>query len=145
MAQPKPSADQIGGIEHANLNFVASYAGQTTNATPTEIFIDGVASDRLDIPDNTTVLLDIQVVARRTDAAAQSAAYAFHGFVRRDVGAASTVVSFNPVSVKEDVAGWDVVPSANTTSGSLVLTVTGEAAKTIEWRAVVSFVVLSQA
>jgi hypothetical protein len=43
----------------------------------------------------------------------------------------------------ETNAGWDVALTADTTNGSLKLAVTGEAAKTIRWVAVMDAVVIT--
>jgi len=111
---------------------------QTTDASVTEMFIDG-SSVRLDLPNDSTWAFEITVCARRTDVNDESAYYKFEGAIDRNATAATTalVQSGGIKTSDEDTAAWDVTLSADTTNGSLKLAVTGEAAKSINWVAFV--------
>lgn len=108
--------------------------GITANSTPTEIFLDG-SSARLTIPSDTTWAFRMMIVARRADANDESAAYQLLGCIDRNSAAATTALvgSVGKTVIAEDIAGWDVNATADTTNGALILTVTGENAKTVNW------------
>lgn len=109
----------------------------TTNATPTELQTPG--SGYLITGDNQTILYDIDIVARRTDATGESAGYNLKFVCDRDTGVASHVIvgSVAKTVVAEDTAAWDVTVTNDTTNGRPAITVTGEASKTIRWVAYV--------
>lgn len=113
----------------------------TSNATPTELFLDG-SSLYLTIPNDTTWTFDILISARRTDVDDESAAYRLVGCIDRNGSAATTALvgSVTKTVIAEDTAAWDVAATADTTNGYLAITVTGEAAKTIRWVASVKVV-----
>jgi hypothetical protein len=106
----------------------------TTNATQTELFLNG-SSARITIANDTTWAFEAFIVARRTDADNESAAYKITGCIDRNTNAASTALVGTPTVtvISEDAAAWDVDAVADTTNGSLNFRVTGEAAKTIRW------------
>ena len=106
----------------------------TTNATQSELFLDG-SSLRITIANDTTWAFECLIVGRRTDADNESAAYRITGCIDRNTNAASTALVGTPTVtvISEDTAAWDVDAVADTTNGSLNLRVTGEAAKTIRW------------
>lgn len=111
----------------------------TTTATATELFIDG-SSTRYVIPNNSVVTFSILIAARRTDATGGGAGYKFEGVIRKDTTAASTtIVGAAAKSILgETNTAWDAAVTADTTNGSLKITVTGEASKTIRWVATVT-------
>lgn len=111
----------------------------TTNATPTELFIDGVASDRLNIASDTTWAFEILVAARRTDADNESAAWKFEGAIDNNAGTTALVSAVAETVLANDSA-WSVAVTADNTNDALVVTVTGQASKTIQWVARVTIV-----
>lgn len=117
-----------GGVDH-------EWSGTTTDATPAEIFINGVADSRLVISANTTKTFEIKIVAG-DNVSAKS--WNISGSIRRD-GANNTALggAVKKTSFGEDDAasGWDVTVTADNTNEALIITVTGEAAKTIKWKA----------
>lgn len=106
----------------------------TTNATQTELFLDG-STLRIVLPNDTTWMFEVFIVARRTDADNESAAYSIIGCIDRNTNAASTALVGTPTTtvIAEDNAAWNVEAVADTTNGSLSVRVTGEASKTIRW------------
>jgi len=113
----------------------------TTNATPTELLING--ADRMILANDSTWKFDISVVARRTDADNENAAYTFRGCIYRNANAVSTTIAGlvnKNVDAEQDL-DWDANVDADTTNGSLRIQATGEAAKTIRW---VAFVTATQ-
>lgn len=142
-------ATHAGEYAHGNGGFNSAGDAQsselvlrraTANATPIEMFLDGAAL-RLTLPDDTTWTFDILIVARRTDANDESAAYRLVGCIDRNVGVATTALvgAVTKTVIAEDTAAWDVAATADAANGALIITVTGEAAKAIQWvaRAVV--------
>ena len=108
----------------------------TTDATVTELFLDGTgASQRLILPNNSLFTFDILVSARRTDATGGGAAYRFVGVIKKDTTAGSTTFVGTPSKtvIGETNTAWDANVTADTTNGSLRVNVTGEATKTIRW------------
>lgn len=143
-------ASFLGERAHASGNFAANgdaqsrdfiVRGQTTGATPVELFLDG-AGATLTLPDNTAWMFRISISARRTDAADESAAYQILGCIDRQAGAASTAIvgTTTKTVIAEDNAGWDVDATADVTNGYLAITVTGEVAKNVNWVASVHVV-----
>jgi hypothetical protein len=123
----------------------AFFRGITTTATPSELFLDAGGTQRFVLPNNSAVSFKIRIAARRTDAVGGAAGYSFEGIIRKDTTAASTTMTGTPTKVilGETNTSWDVAISADTTNGSLKITVTGEAAKTIHWAAVIDAVVVT--
>lgn len=114
--------------------------GQTTTATPATITTVGLgattAGARITLDSYVTYLFDILVVARRDGTAAgESASYRLVGTIGRDNLLATTAIlgTVTKTVIYETNAAWDVDVTANTTAGCIDVTVTGEAAKTINW------------
>jgi len=138
-----------GGKVFANGKFVTAGDAQyglyvlrniTTTATPTEIYLDGAtATQRIVMVDNSTWTYKVDVTARRTDAVGGSAGYTFTGVIKRDVGVATCALvgAVSKTVLAETNVAWDAAVTADATNGSLKVTVTGEAAKTIRWVATV--------
>ena len=134
-------ADKYGQRAHASGMFAAQGDIQTsvlvarrstTTATPAELFLDGSAA-RCTIAADTTWAFRIMVVARRTDADNESAAYEFVGCIDNNAGVTALVGSVTTTVVAEDNVGWDCAVTADDTNDALIITVTGEAGKTIRW------------
>lgn len=117
-----------------NLQFVLRNI--TTNATATDLFVDGVAATVRPIPPNNSVWsFVILIAARRTDTTGGGAGYKFEGVIRKDTTAASTTLvgAVSKSILGETNTAWDAAITADTTNGALKVTVTGEASKTIRW------------
>jgi hypothetical protein len=115
--------------------------GVTTNATQTNLYLDG-SSKNITINARTTSKFNINIVARRTDGGGeQSAAYQIKGLIQREgANSAAIVGSITVTTIAEDVAGWDVTAEADTTTDSLVIKVTGAGGSTIRWAASVDLI-----
>jgi hypothetical protein len=77
----------------------------------------------------------IYVTARRTDVDGESAYYRIDGCIDNNAGTTAAVGTITTTVIAEDTAAWDVVASADNTNDALIITVTGEASKTINWTA----------
>lgn len=108
--------------------------GITTNATLTEIFLDG-ASDKLLMSSNTARAFSITIIARRTDSGSEGAVYELRGGIDKVSTSGSTrlIGGVNKTNISEDSPAWDVQVSADTFVGALALKVQGEVGKTIRW------------
>jgi len=111
----------------------------TTNATPTELRLDG-SSVRITIVTDTTWAFYILLVARRTDADNESAAYEFVGCIDRNGSTTALVGTVQKTVIAEDTAAWDADVTADDTNDAMAITVTGEASKTIRWVAYIRLV-----
>jgi hypothetical protein len=112
----------------------------TTNATLTELFLDGASGARsLVLPVNSLFTFEILVAARRSDAAGGGAGYRFTGVARKDTtnGSITFVGTPSKTVLGETDTAWDAAVSVNTTNGSLRVRVTGQASKDISWVATV--------
>jgi len=127
------------GIAGATSNTYVLY-NTTHDATSTELYLDGSVTELL-IADGKTWAFEVIVAARRTDAGTEAARFTADGAIAR-FGAASTtaLIGDNDTSVSAVDSDWTAVVSANATTGALIVTVTGEAAKTIKWTAFVRIV-----
>lgn len=144
----------VGGVCQAYGRFAAAGDAQTatfilrantTDATETELYLKNVAlgtSVQLVLPNDTTWVFDILIVARRTDADNESAGYRMIGVIDRNATAASTALvgSVTTTTIGEDTAAWNVAATADTTNGALKITGTGAAATAVQWVAYVRLV-----
>jgi hypothetical protein len=125
------SGANIAANGDAQCSFVA-FSLQTTDATPTELFLDGsAASERFIIPDDTTAIFEVSLAATdNTDNLVLTQRIA----LRRGTGVGTTTLLANDsIKLVGNPLTWSLIPTADTTNGSLLLTATGEAATTINW------------
>ena len=137
------SASHWGEMAYASGSFASAGDAQTsvyvlrnttTNATPTELFLDG-SHVRLTIVPTATLVFDILVVAR--SAGDNSAGYIMRGIIENDDGVTSFIGVPSVIAMGEDRPAWEVAVTADNTNDALVITVTGEADFTIRWVATV--------
>lgn len=114
-------------------------AKQTTNASATVLTSTsgGAASgNQLVLPNNSAYFVIGSVIANVT-AGGDTKAWEFTAAIKRGANAASTVLVGTPSVTSPygdtGASGWTVALSADTTSGALAVTVTGQAATTIRW------------
>lgn len=120
---------------------------QTIAGTITEMFLNGSGgTQRMVVPDDTTWLFDIKIVARRTDVNDEGFAVKYEGAIDRNVGVGTIALIGPPLqtTIADDSGGiWTVTVDADTTNGALRIRVTGEVGKTIRWVAFVRTVEVS--
>jgi len=112
--------------------------GTTTNATETEIFVEGVSNSRIDVSVNTTVYYNIDMVARRTDTPGDHAAFYIKGVANNNAGTTSDIGSLYEVIVARTDAGLSVDVRADNTTDTINIYVTGVANKTFSWKCVLT-------
>jgi len=109
-------------------------SGTTTNATETEIFVNGVASTRISIPLNTAVYYMFDVVGRRTDTSGDYAAFHIKGLASNISGTTSDIGSLYEVVIAKTDASFQVDVRADNTTDTINVYVTGSAGKTMSWK-----------
>ena len=117
------------------------YASGSTSDGVTKALTFGLQDPTgLTVPNDTTWMFTSYIVARRTDADNESAAYWVQGCVDNNAGTVALVGAVQVTAV-EDTVAWNATAVA--LGGRLQLRVTGEAAKTIYWNAVTHIVQVS--
>lgn len=110
--------------------------GTTTNATETEILTVG-DSARIPVATDTTLLYEVSIVARRTDATGESASWHLKGCADNFSGTVADVGSVYEIAVAQDDVALAVDVRADNTNNAINVFVTGAASKTIRWTAIV--------
>lgn len=108
----------------------------TVNNVFTEAFFDGTnGTSRMVLPDDSTWTFTATITGHRQDAGDGHAGYKVEGVVYRGSGVASVAILGAPVMnvIAESNSAWDVKVAADTTNGSLRVTVKGEPGKIIRW------------
>jgi hypothetical protein len=132
---------QLGDFTGAYPEYRVYASGSTTDGTQTTLQFNvwnNVAG--LAVPNDTTWMFTSYIVARRTDADNESAAYWLQGAIDNNAGAVALVGAVQVTAI-EDTVAWNTTAVA--LGGRLLLRVTGEAAKTIYWNAVTHIVQVS--
>ena len=105
--------------------------GTTTNATETELLIDG--NNRISISSNSTMFYTVDIVGRRTDTTGKNAAFHLKGVAINNFGTASDAGSLYEIVIHRDDATWTVDARANNTTDSINIYVSGAASSNIRW------------
>ena len=117
--------------------------GETSNATPKEIFLGGVNNARFDIESESVASFEIQIIAR-DNVADHGAFYTVSGAIKRDGSNNSALLTaFTKTVVHEDDNSWDVAVAVNDTTDALEITVTGDATNPVRWGAAGRFTEVS--
>lgn len=136
-------ASLFGQIAHASGKFATSgdaqgsdyiFRGQTVNATPEEIFLDGTSS-RLVIADDSCVVFSALILARRTDSVGDYAGFRLEGIIKRDTGSSSIAIigSVNASIISRTNSQLTANITADTVNGSLKIMVTGIISTSYNW------------
>jgi len=139
-------ADTYGMRSHASGRFAANgdaqvqemvVRAQSTSSTQVELTADAAAwstSNTMQVPTDGALAFDILMVARRTDANNECAAWTIRGCIDNNAGTVAFVGTPTTTSLGDDSAGaWSV--AADTEAGSVRLRVlaVGQTGKTINW------------
>lgn len=108
---------------------------QTTDGTAdVELSEDGAGSGYFTVASGSSYLVDVDIIARRTNATGEHAA--FHVKVAIENTSGTTSLIGTPVTtVISNAQGWGLSITADDTNDRLAIAVTGETGKDIEWRA----------
>lgn len=113
-------------------SFWVSLLQQTTSAVSKGMGNGSVTGDNIQLEEDSTYGFDILIIARRTDADNESALYHTQfGADRNTAGNAAFLGTPTVTTIHEDTAAWGVTLSVS--GGDVVITVQGEAGKTIRW------------
>lgn len=109
----------------------------TNSATPTELKLDNAGTKYLTIASGTTHAYSIVIACRATagDNAGKSAMYRVDVVARNNSGTTALEGDVYKTVVAEGTAAWDVTAVADDTNDRLAVSVTGDAASTVKWRA----------
>lgn len=139
-------ADAYGMRSHASGRFAANgdaqvqemvVRAQSTSSAQVELTADAAAwstSNTMQVPTDGALAFDILIVARRTDANNECAAWTIRGCIDNNAGTVAFVGTPTTTSLGDDSAGaWSV--AADTEAGSVRLRVlaVGQTGKTINW------------
>lgn len=125
-----------GAFPNMNIRSQVSWNGKTSNNTPTELFLFGVASERCVLLAKSMVTFQIYVSAINSLTVAQGAAYRIEGAIRRDDSNNTVFVGVPTIFIiGEDNPDWNAKVEADNTNDALVVKVTGVAATSIDWHA----------
>jgi len=105
----------------------------TTNATPTEAFIDGTGGSTRMVLSLNSVWTFTGIATARRDDLAQVAGYTFNGVIERDGSVTTLHTAGTVTALYEDTAGWDVTVAADDTNESLKISCTGASSQTVDW------------
>lgn len=123
--------EQVGSVTAFNAT------KKTTDATATTILTIPLATA------NTAGLVKVSVVAKNHTDAQKAAGYQRSGAFRNDSGTVVQVGSTASIATFEDTVAWDVTFAISGTN--ILVQVTGEALKTIQWSASANLQVVSAA
>jgi hypothetical protein len=115
----------------------------TVNNSPTELFLDGTNGlYRLQLTDSSTWNFRIKLTAHRTDAQGGHAGFDISGVIYRYAGNSSVAIqgAVNYTVIARSNTNWTTLVTADTTNGSLKISVIGEVGKIIRWVALVETV-----
>jgi hypothetical protein len=114
---------------------------ETTNATPTLLVSNGnptLSTTQLYVPLNSIITFTILVACGLTGAG-NAKSWELKGAVKKGATDATNVivgsVTKNVLAADAGASTWDVAVTANTTTGALSVTATGQASTTIRWTA----------
>lgn len=120
--------------------YSAEYSLQntTTDATQTELFVDGVLNQRISVPLNKSLSYTVEITCRRTDVSGDYAAWFIKGVVANSAGTTTDIGSLYEVILVRTDSNMVVDVLADNTTDTLNLYVTGASGKAISWKAVVT-------
>lgn len=136
----------LGG-DPPNTNQVLTYNGtdavwqtpiETNTSSNTETTNDTtVVLETIPTVSNQTYLIKTTIVARRTDSDSESAGYILNALFK-NINGTITQIGITDRLEFEDVPAWDALLTISETN--ILITVTGEVAKTIQWKSVTTTV-----
>lgn len=133
------SAAPLGAVYGGSQLSVLNLAYQTTSATPAVLTSNTLSASTTNtavLSNNSAFMFTGTVIAAVTGAG-DTSSWTFSGAIKRGASAGTTalVAAVTPILVAQNVgaAAWAVAVTADTSIGSLAVTVTGAAGITIRW------------
>ena len=139
------SATGVGYQANASLRsqfatrpFLSVYwSGTTTNNTATVLNLDGTATNRFTIAANTAAMVDLNIIARRTDTVDKWFSSRRMVAIRRNNANGTAIIGSVQTIGTDQTEGsptWSVAITADDTNEALQVEVTGAAGETVSWR-----------
>lgn len=138
---PAWETDQTGSSTGSSTSiYDAEYnlSGVSSNATETELFIDGLSNSRISVPLNKTVYYTAEIVCRRTDTSGDHAAFSIKGVATNTSGTVSDVGLIYEISVAKTDASFAVDIRSDNTNDTINVYVTGNTGKTVSWKCAIT-------
>ena len=117
--------------------------GTTTDATQSEIFVGGTASNRISLQNNAIMSFEVLVTATR-ETTFGGAGWQFVGLLENNAGVVSILGTVTKRVMGKTTAAYDVSVDETDVNDALRIRVTGEASHTVRWMAVVNTVEVAQ-
>ena len=122
----------------ANRVFSSIYwSGTTTNNSATILNLDGTATNRFTIAANTAAMVDLNIIARRTDTVDKWFSSRRMVAIRRNNANGTAIIGSVQTIGTDQTEGsptWSVAITADDTNEALQVEVTGAASETVSWR-----------
>jgi hypothetical protein len=132
---------QLGDFSGAYPEYRVYASGSTTNGTQTSLQFNVWNNPTgLAVPNDTTWMFSSYIVARRTDADNESAAWWLRGAIDNNAGNVALVGDINEFVLRDDI-DWQATIVA--LGGRMSIRVTGKVSETISWNAVTHIVQVS--
>ena len=113
------------------------WSGTTTNNTATILNLDNEAANRFTIAANTAAMVDINIIARRTDTVGKWFSSRRTVAIRRNNANGTAIIGSVQTIGADQTEGsptWSVAITADDTNEALQVEVTGAASETVNWR-----------
>ena len=113
------------------------WSGTTTNNSATILNLDGTATNRFTIAANTAAMVDINIIARRTDTVDKWFSSRRMVAIRRNNANGTAIIGSVQTIGTDQTEGspaWSVAITADDTNEALQVEVTGAASETVNWR-----------
>ena len=113
------------------------WSGTTTNNTATVLNLDNESNNRFTIAANTAVLVDISIIARRTDTVDKWFSSRRTVAIRRNNANGTAIIGSVQTIGTDQTEGsptWSVAITADDTNEALQVEVTGATGETVSWR-----------
>lgn len=113
------------------------WSGTTTNNTPTVLNLGGTATNRFTIAANTAAMVDLNIIARRTDTVDKWFSSRRTVAIRRNNANGTAIIgSVQNVGTDQTEGSptWSVAITADDTNEALQVEVTGATGETVSWR-----------
>ena len=117
--------------------------GTTTDATQTEIFVGGTASNRISLQNNAVMSFEVLVTATR-ETTFGGAGWQFVGLLENNAGVVSILGTVTKRVMGKTTAAYDVSVDETDINDALRIRVTGDTGHTVRWMAVVNTVEVAQ-
>lgn len=113
----------------------------TTGSTASEMWVNGVGSSRIVVPNNTSYTFEIDVVARRTNGGSEFASFKFCGCIDNTLNNV-TIPNGSEKNILSMTSGSNFIANvvADNLNKSLSISITGEVGKNITWNGVARIV-----